>query len=691
MQVKIAEYCGFCYGVKRAVALALAEGGKGGKVATFGPLIHNPQMIEELKEQGIGCKENLDDFVAGEKIILRSHGVGPEVYDKIKNNQLVLVDATCPNVRMAQEKAQQASLNGYLPIIIGEKDHPEVKSIKKWAGENSFVVEKKSEISTIPFVSKYAIIIQTTFEKDKFEKILSDLKEARPGEYLVENTICNATAQRQEAAAALAKEVDAMVVIGGHNSANTRHLAEVVAKDCRKVYHIETAAELNREMFTGCTKIGITAGASTPDRLIKEAFLFMENLENKDLSFEQMLEESMKGVNIYPGKVVEAEVIQKDKDGVYVAFGYMREGFIPYYEWSTEATAEELMETIQIGDRVEAKIVLSTTKEDFIRMSKIRAEREASWKDVQPLAEGEKRLATVKVLRVIKNKMKNVVGLSVAVENVEGFMPASHVELRRVEDFDQYVGQELEAEIIEIDVEKRRIVVSRRELLRTQREEKNRAWKEEKEARIAAAREAREAAAEAAMETIEEGSIVTGKVVKVAEFGLFVEIAKGLVGLVHTTELSWEHGKKPEDIAKEGDEVQVMIKKIDREEHRVGLSMKATVEDPWRVEASQFKIGDIVTGTVVRFLAFGAIVKLSEKVEGLVHVSEITDAHITKPEEALKVGQEVKMVVLKSDLDAKKIGLSILKAKQQAEQEGYENFMGNKETLTADLSDKFEK
>lgn len=691
MEIKIAQYCGFCYGVKRAVNLALQEAGQNQKVATYGPLIHNPQMIEGLKQLGVDCKENLEDFQPGEKIILRSHGVGPEVYDQIQTQGLQLIDATCPNVRNAQQRAHRAVLDGFLPIIIGEKDHPEVKSIKKWAGKHSFVVEYIKDIVGIPPAEKYAVIIQTTFEKQKFERLLAELQLQRPGEYRVEHTICNATAQRQEAAMALATEVDAMVVIGGRNSANTRHLADLVREKCHKVFHIETAAELNGEMFKGCTKIGITAGASTPDRLIKEAFLFMENLENKE-SFEALLEESMEGVSIYPGKVVDAEVIQMDKDGVYVAFGYMREGFIPYNEWSVGGTAEELMNVIKIGDKVEAKIVLNNAKDEFIRMSKIRAEREAAWKTVQPLAEGEKRAATVKVLRVIKNKMKNVVGLSVAVEDVEGFMPASHIELRRVEDFDQYVGKELPAEIIEVDLEKRRIVVSRRDMLKAEKEEKARLWKEQKEARIAAAREARIAAAEAAMASIEEGSIVTGKVVKVVEFGLFVEIAKGLVGLVHSTELSWERGVKPADVAKEGDEVQVKVKKIDKEEHRVALTIKGTMEDPWRVEASQLQIGDVLEGTVVRFLAFGAIVKLSDKVEGLVHVSEISEDRVNKPEDVLEIGQEVKVAVLKMDLDAKKIGLSIVKAKQLVEQEGYENYMDKGEGgLTADLSDKFEK
>ena len=684
MEIKIAEYCGFCYGVKRAVEMAEKAAADRINGATLGPLIHNPQFIAELEAKGIACKEDLDQFTAGETVIFRSHGVGPEVYEKAEAKQLNIIDATCPNVRMAQKKAFQAAQDGYLPIIVGEKNHPEVKSIKKWAGENAIVVEYLKDISEVPQKDKYAVIIQTTFELQKFEEILAALQKEREGEYRVERTICLATSQRQNAAMKLAGEVDAFIVIGGRNSANTRHLYELVASKCPKAYHIETAAELEQEMFRDCIKIGITAGASTPDRLIKEAIVAMENMD-----FESLLAQSEE-VNVYPGKIVEATVIQLDKDGVYVDFGYMREGIVTYPEWSLTETAEELMATIKVGDKVEVKVIPGTSKDDFVRMSKIKAERDAAWKNVAELAEGEKRAATVKVIRIIKNKAKNIVGLAVAVEGVEGFMPASHVELKRVEDFTGYVGQELEAEIIEVDLEKKRIVVSRRDLLKAEKEAKAKAWKEAKEARIAAAKEARAAAEEAAYASVEEGTTVPGKVVKIAEFGLFVEVGAGLVGLVHNTELSWNRNAKAEDVAAVGDEVEVFIKKIDRENKRVALSIKATQEDPWKVEAGKLNIGDIVEVQVLRFLPFGAIVKISDKVEGLVHISEIAEERIAKADDVLEAGQIVKAQVLKMDLEGKKIGLSIVKAAQAAEQAEYSSYLNGSEGLTQDLSEQLQ-
>ena len=684
MEIKIAEYCGFCYGVKRAVEMAEKAAADRINGATLGPLIHNPQFIAELEAKGIACKDDLDQFTAGETVIFRSHGVGPEVYEKAEAKQLNIIDATCPNVRMAQKKAFQAAQDGYLPIIVGEKNHPEVKSIKKWAGENAIVVEYLKDISEVPQKDKYAVIIQTTFELQKFEEILVALQKERKGEYRVERTICLATSQRQNAAMKLAGEVDAFIVIGGRNSANTCHLYELVASKCPKAYHIETAAELEQEMFRDCIKIGITAGASTPDRLIKEAIVAMENMD-----FESLLAQSEE-VNVYPGKIVEATVIQLDKDGVYVDFGYMREGIVTYPEWSLTETAEELMATIKVGDKVEVKVIPGTSKDDFVRMSKIKAERDAAWKNVAELAEGEKRAATVKVIRIIKNKAKNIVGLAVAVEGVEGFMPASHVELKRVEDFTGYVGQELEAEIIEVDLEKKRIVVSRRDLLKAEKEAKAKAWKEAKEARIAAAKEARAAAEEAAYASVEEGTTVPGKVVKIAEFGLFVEVGAGLVGLVHNTELSWNRNAKAEDVAAVGDEVEVFIKKIDRENKRVALSIKATQEDPWKVEAGKLNIGDIVEVQVLRFLPFGAIVKISDKVEGLVHISEIAEERIAKADDVLEAGQIVKAQVVKMDLEGKKVGLSIVKAAQAAEQAEYSSYLNGSEGLTQDLSEQLQ-
>ena len=690
MKIILADPCGFCYGVKRAVEIA--EGAVNSlPAATLGPLIHNPQFTDELAAKGVGCKDSLDQFSEGETVIFRSHGVGPDIYEQAIEKNLKILDATCPNVKTSQRKAQQAFEEGYLPIIVGEKNHPEVKSILAFAGKNGIIIESKEDIGEVPLVSKYCVIIQTTFELAKFEEILQALQAARPGEYRVERTICLATKERQNAAAKLAAEVDAFIVIGGRNSANTRHLTELVSAICPRCYQIETAAELSPEMFQGCRKIGISAGASTPERIIKEAVKAMENMEINKVEgneFEAMLDASMEDYGVHPGKLVTGKVIQVDKEGVYISFGYRREGLIAWADWAMDANPEELMGTVNVGDEVEAVVVPGSTTEEFIRLSKIRAEKEAAWKTVQELPEGEKRPATVKVLRVIKargrdkdsDKPKQVVGLAVAVEGVEGFMPASHVELRHIDDFTPYVGKEMEAEIIEVNAEKKRIVVSRRDLLKAEKAQKHQEWLENREARIAAAKEARAAREAAAYEEIVEGETYEGKVVKVAEFGLFVEVLEGLVGLVHNTELSYDRNVKAEDVAKEGDMVKVFVKKVDKENRRVSLSIKATQEDPWVAAAAGFQVGDVVEGTVERFLPFGALVRLNDKVEGMIHVSEIAETRVEKPEDVLKIGQVVNPMIIKIDQAHKKIGLSLKREKENQEKAEMKAYMdGNPE------------
>ena len=419
----------------------------------------------------------------------------------------------------------------------------------------------------------------------------------------------------------------------------------------------------------------------------------MENMEINKVEgneFEAMLDASMEDYGVHPGKLVTGKVIQVDKEGVYISFGYRREGLIAWADWAVDANPDELIGTVNVGDEVEAVVVPGSASEEFIRLSKIRAEKEAAWKNIQELPEGEKRPATVKVLRVIKSrgrdrdkdtdKPKQVVGLSVAVEGVEGFMPASHVELRHIDDFTPYVGKEMEAEIIEVNAEKKRIVVSRRDLLKAEKAQKHQEWLANREARIAAAREARAAREAAAYEEIVEGETYEGKVVKVAEFGLFVEVIDGLVGLVHNTELSYDRSLKAEDVAREGDMVKVFVKKVDKENRRVSLSIKATQEDPWIAAAAGFQVGDVVEGTVEKFLPFGALVRLNDKVEGMIHVSELADTRVEKPEDVLKIGQVVTPMIIKIDQAKRKIGLSLTRAKKDEEKAEMKAFMdGNTE------------
>ncbi|MBR1697740.1 MAG: 4-hydroxy-3-methylbut-2-enyl diphosphate reductase [Anaerovibrio sp.] len=269
MEVILADNLGFCYGVKRAIQLAEDSAAPGQVTNTLGPIIHNPQMVAKLAENGVGTVDSLDE-VKGGTIIIRSHGVGPDVYDRVEAMGLNMVDATCPHVRKAQSSAKKLADEGYQVVIIGEKRHPEVKSIIEWAGDGAVAIETEEDADALPKYGKLGVVAQTTFSAPKFKLIVERLLD-KSSDVKILRTICTATDQRQSAAMKLATEVDLMIVIGGKNSANTTRLAQLCRDKC-KTYHIETADELRDDWFDKIKKIGITAGASTPDWIIKEVY-----------------------------------------------------------------------------------------------------------------------------------------------------------------------------------------------------------------------------------------------------------------------------------------------------------------------------------------------------------------------------------------------------------------------------------
>ena len=274
MEVILAEHLGFCYGVKRAIEIARENASTDGTSSTLGPIIHNPQMVERLKKEGVGTVSSLSEMDDG-LVIIRSHGVGPNVYEEAESRGLELVDATCPHVKKAQLSAKLLSDEGYTVIIIGEKNHPEVKSIFEWTGSGAHIIETEAEAEALPKVGRLGVVCQTTFSSDRFRSIASYLLE-KSRDIKILRTICTATDVRQAAALDLAERVDMMIVVGGKNSANTSRLAQLCASKCT-TYHIETADELREEWFKNVNKIGITAGASTPDWIIKEVYKQCQN------------------------------------------------------------------------------------------------------------------------------------------------------------------------------------------------------------------------------------------------------------------------------------------------------------------------------------------------------------------------------------------------------------------------------
>jgi (E)-4-hydroxy-3-methyl-but-2-enyl pyrophosphate reductase len=267
MEVYLADKAGLCFGVKRAINTAFEAAAKG-KVYCLGPLIHNPQEVERLRQAGVDLVEDFSSLSHGDSLIIRSHGVPPKVLEEIRKKGLQIIDLTCPFVSKAQRDAEALHKDGYQVVIVGEKKHPEVQSIRGYAGDNAVVVETADDVEGIQFKNRLGVVAQTTQSYSNFSKIVLKLLRLSK-ELKVFNTICDSTQERQDAARVLAGKVDAMLVVGGRNSANTSRLVSVCQQEGKPTYHIEVAEEIQPDWFVGVTKVGVTAGASTPDWVVE--------------------------------------------------------------------------------------------------------------------------------------------------------------------------------------------------------------------------------------------------------------------------------------------------------------------------------------------------------------------------------------------------------------------------------------
>jgi 4-hydroxy-3-methylbut-2-enyl diphosphate reductase len=648
MEILTATHMGFCYGVRRAVEMAISTdpASRGQKMVTLGPLIHSPQMIKKLASEGVDVIDSLED-ANGATVLIRSHGVAPSIYETAVQQGIKLRDATCPHVKKAQQAAMQFAERGFQVVVAGEKNHQEVKSILAWAGPGALAVEKIDDLKGVILSEKVGLVSQTTLEKEVFDSIRDELT-GKTGILEVEPTICSATEQRQHAARQLSAEVQVMIVIGGKNSANTRHLAEVCHKTGTRTYHVETAQELETSWFSGVERAGITAGASTPDWIIEEVRQRMENMEQVKLEKQDRLE---KGV-ILTGKVVGI-----NKELVFVDIGQKSEGFVTLAElaWPAPADAHEV---VVIGQLLSVLVLDPETSEGSVQLSKVQADRLLAWDRMEDAMQ-EGRALDVSVSAVVKG------GLSVSAFGIRCFMPASQVDVGFVENLALFVGQTISALPIEVDREKQRAVFSRRALLEAERQ-----------------------VSEAiAVEKLEVGLVIDGVVRRLATFGAFVDVG-GIEGLVHVSEMAWHRVKDASDLLKVGDEIKVQILKIDKTLRKVSLGMKQLQSDPWQTAVRDFAEGTTVTGKVTRTSKFGAFVELSPGVEGLVHISELSDRRVNSADEVVQMGQKVPVKVLGIDPAAKRISLSIVKAQEDAERKEYAPFLNANEPMGATIGDK---
>lgn len=627
MKVQLAAKAGFCFGVKRA--LDMAEQIVDTKPAvSLGPLIHNQQVVKYLAERGIRVVNTLEEVLAGQVLIIRSHGVGPSVYQEAEKKGIQVADATCPFVQKAQRLAAGSAQLGQQVIVFGDKLHQEVQGILGWAGKEAIPIQTLAEAKQLPFYPQLAILAQTTQLTENFEEIVQELK-LHTKELIVHNTICNATSERQKAARELARTVDIMVVVGGRNSANTQKLANICA-EFTKTYMIETAEELEVVWFKGAASAGLTAGASTPDWIIKEVYQKMSEINVNEMDKTNWLE-SVKDIHV--GSRVTGKVVKITNDEVVVDIGWKSEGIIPFVD---EKGVRQIRSQDQFsaGDEVTAVVIRIENEEGYTVLSKRQADEAAAQERLAKLAESKEEFQ-VKVVEVVKGGLLVDIGL-------RGFIPASQIQLGYVEDLNKFLGETLRVKIIEFDPAKRKVVLSQRIIL-----------EEEKAAKR-----------QQLMETLQVGDIVTGVVLRIVNFGAFIDIG-GIDGLLHISEMSYARLKHPSEVLKIGDELKVQVLKFDNTTGRLSLGLKQLQENPWDRVAEKYPVGSIVQGVVVRIVPFGAFVELEEGVDGLVHISQLADYHVNKVEDVLTVGDVIRTKVIECKPDAKRISLSLREADRE--------------------------
>ena len=629
MEIIKAKTAGFCFGVDRAVKLTTELAQSGRKVATLGPLIHNPQCVAELEKLGVVTAGTLAEVPAGYELVIRSHGVPQSVYDQIEAAGIVCHDATCPFVAKIHRIARKASDEGAVLLVAGDAAHPEVQGIVGHTDKEVFVFSDLSQLEgwkgpKTPETPVF-MVAQTTFQVTKWQECAAFIKKGYTNAKIFD-TICSATWTRQQEAEDLSQKCDLMVVIGGHHSSNTQKLAAVAAKHTRCVT-VETAKELDPAWFSGVQTVGVTAGASTPSSIIEEVLNSMSEEIRDEMSFAEMFAESEANLKpVFAGKVVEGTVTSITPNEVQVDIGTKHTGFVKVSELTDDpnAKAEDL---VKVGDKLDLVVEKVNDQEGVAYLSRKRLEAMKGLEEVRKAAEE----GTV-MEGVVTETNKG--GVIVLVKGVKVFVPRSQATMRRDEDINALVKQNVKLVITECAG--RKIVGSINKVTA----------------------EANAAKREAFWSTVEVGKTYTGVVKSLTAYGAFVDVG-GVDGLCHISELSWNRIKHPSEVVNVGDTIEVYVKALDTENHKVSLGYKKAEDNPWVKLQNEYPIGSVFTAPVVSITKFGAFVRILPGVDGLVHISEISNERVNKVSDVLKVGDEVKVKLLDVDFDKKRISLSM--------------------------------
>ncbi|MBP3392325.1 MAG: bifunctional 4-hydroxy-3-methylbut-2-enyl diphosphate reductase/30S ribosomal protein S1 [Clostridia bacterium] len=651
MEFRRAKTAGFCFGVDHAVKMAFRalEETRGAerRVFSYGPLIHNEAVIQRLEKQGLTVVESLEeiaDYCGGKTeladVIIRAHGVGPEVYAKLDAMGASIIDATCPFVGKIHKLAEEQTKQGRQVVIVGSPDHPEVIGINGWCGKSAIIddnIDRLKEFFTREKASGnnilYSVVAQTTFSKEKFTEFTKFLKKSFD-KVIIFDTICSATSMRQQETVKIASEVDLMVIVGGRNSSNTRKLYDISKEICPAVLWAETADDIERNALDNIFIVGVTAGASTPDWIIEEVIGKMSEIDTNVAetteveSFESMLEDSLK--TLTSGQIVKGAISKIDDKGVYVDLGFKFEGFIAIDEFAT--VPGQPVADLKVGDEVEAMVVKVSDKDCEAILSKRRIDNKKNMQLLEASYEN-KTPVTVKVTEAVNGGVVAFVG------SVRIFIPASQLAERFVKDISQFVGQSMDVIITSFEKGPKghnRIIGSRKVILVAEREKLDATfWTD-----------------------IYPGKVCTGTVKSLTPFGAFVDLG-GYDGLIHLSELSWKKIHHPQEVLSVGEEVEVTVLECDQAKKRISLGYRKAEDNPWFDAENLYQVGDILEVTVVRFVSFGVFVNIATGVDGLVHISQISNQRISSAADCLKIGQKVMAKIIDTNIAEKKINLSI--------------------------------
>ena len=629
MQIILAKTAGFCFGVNRAVKLTYELLEQGRPVATLGPLIHNPQVVEDLESKGAITCDSVDDVPDGCEVVIRSHGVGQSVYDKISTRRLAYHDATCPFVTKIHKIAARAGAEGAMLLVAGDAKHPEVQGIVGHTTGKVEVFANLAELEKLlPELTQQKSIFavaQTTFNVQSWETCKEFLKNQCTNAKIFD-TICNATWARQQEAEDLSQKCDHMVVIGGHHSSNTQKLLQVAARHTKAI-NVETADELDKDWLNGARIVGVTAGASTPSSIIEEVLNSMSEEIRDDMSFEEMLKATEANANVYTGKIVKAKVISVSPTECVVGIdGSKHTGIVKLSEMSHDPNAK-MEDLVKEGDELDLVVVKTNDQEGVDTLSRVRFEAQKGMKDVSEAAEN----GTVMEGDVME---ANKGGVVVNVKGVRVFVPRSQATMRRDEDYTKLVGQHVKLVITECAG--RKIVGSINKVTA----EENKAKRDE------------------FWKNVEVDKQYTGVVKSLTSYGAFVDIG-GVDGLCHISELSWNNIKHPSEVVSVGDTIEVYVKSYDPENQKVSLGYKKEEDNPWEKLKNEYPIGSEFEAPVVSITKFGAFVRILPGIDGLVHISEISNERVNKVSDVLKVGDMVKVKLINVDFDRKRISLSM--------------------------------